>query len=110
MIQMIERAMDHPGFSAIECLSECVEFYPGAFDPANPRKGGAFELIQERKWDNTPEDELRHDVTTSSLLTKWRSCPSPVSSASFTKPIALPKTPWKKDGSIAAAKNWAALT
>src|SRR6476469_8347744 len=32
MIQMIERAMDHQGFSVIECLSECVEFYPGAFD------------------------------------------------------------------------------
>jgi pyruvate/2-oxoacid:ferredoxin oxidoreductase beta subunit len=28
MIQMIERAMDHEGFSVIECLSECVEFYP----------------------------------------------------------------------------------
>src|ERR1043166_3486332 len=33
MIQMIERAMDHQGFSVIECLSECVEFFPGAFDP-----------------------------------------------------------------------------
>jgi 2-oxoglutarate/2-oxoacid ferredoxin oxidoreductase subunit beta len=60
MIQMIERAMDHQGFSVIECLSECVEFFPGAFDPANPRKGGAFEVIQEKKWDNTPDDELRH--------------------------------------------------
>ena len=57
MIQMIERAMDHQGFSVIECLSECVEFFPGAFDPANPRKGGTFELIEEKKWDNTPEDE-----------------------------------------------------
>ena len=44
-------------------LSECVEFFPGAFDAANPRKGGAFEVINERKWDNTPEDEVRHDVT-----------------------------------------------
>ena len=44
MIQMIERAMDHQGFSVIECLSECVEFFPGAFDPANPRKGGAFDV------------------------------------------------------------------
>src|SRR5207244_7583445 len=42
MIQMIERAMDHPGFSAIECLSECVEFYPDVFDPADPRKDGSF--------------------------------------------------------------------
>jgi 2-oxoglutarate/2-oxoacid ferredoxin oxidoreductase subunit beta len=63
MIQMIERAMDHDGFSVIECLSECVEFYPGAFDPANPRKGGEFKLIEEKKWDGTLEDENRHDVT-----------------------------------------------
>jgi 2-oxoglutarate/2-oxoacid ferredoxin oxidoreductase subunit beta len=63
MIQMIERAMDHDGFSVIECLSECVEFYPGAFDPANPRKGGQFKLIEEKKWDGTSEDEARHDVT-----------------------------------------------
>lgn len=63
MIQMIERAMDHDGFSVIECLSECVEFFPGAFDPANPRKGGEFKLIDEKKWDGTPEDESRHDVT-----------------------------------------------
>jgi len=46
----------------IECLSECVEFYPGVFDPANPRKGGQFQVIEERKGDGTPEDEQRHDV------------------------------------------------
>ncbi|MBV8414147.1 MAG: pyruvate ferredoxin oxidoreductase [Verrucomicrobia bacterium] len=63
MIQVIERAMDHDGFSVVECLSECVEFYPGAFDPANPRKGGQFKLIDEKKWDGTSEDEVRHDVT-----------------------------------------------
>ena len=63
MIQMIERAMDHDGFSVIECLSECIEFYPGAFDAGNPRKGGEFKLIDEKKWDNSPEDEARHDVT-----------------------------------------------
>ena len=37
--------MDHDGFSFIECLSECIEFYPGAFDAANPRKGGAFNEL-----------------------------------------------------------------
>ncbi len=37
--------MDHDGFSFIECLSECVEFYEGAFDASNPRKGGAFNPI-----------------------------------------------------------------
>ena len=63
MMQMLERAYDHQGFSVIECLSECVEFFPDVFDPANPRKGGSFEVIQEKKWDGTPEDELRHDVT-----------------------------------------------
>jgi 2-oxoglutarate ferredoxin oxidoreductase subunit beta len=63
MIQMMERAMDHNGFSVIECLSECIEFYPGAFDAGNPRKGGEFKIIDEKKWDNSPEDEARHDVT-----------------------------------------------
>jgi 2-oxoglutarate/2-oxoacid ferredoxin oxidoreductase subunit beta len=48
----MEAAMDHDGFSFIECLSECIEFYPGAFDGANPRKGGSF-----------PEIPVTHDVT-----------------------------------------------
>jgi 2-oxoglutarate ferredoxin oxidoreductase subunit beta len=52
LLQLLEGAVDHDGFSVIECLSECVAFYPGAFDAANPRKGGAFNLI--------PAD---HDVT-----------------------------------------------
>ena len=63
MIAMMERAFDHEGFSVVEILSECVEFYPGVFDPANPRKGGQFKLIDEKKYDNTPEDEARHDIT-----------------------------------------------
>lgn len=45
VLEMMEAAMDHDGFSFIECLSECVEFFPGAFDAAIPRKGGKFELI-----------------------------------------------------------------
>ena len=77
MIQMIERAMDHDGFSVIECLSECVEFYPGAFDPANPRKGGEFKLIDEKKWDGTPEDEARHDVTDEIAAYRLASQPFP---------------------------------
>jgi 2-oxoglutarate ferredoxin oxidoreductase subunit beta len=52
VLQMMEAAMDHDGFGFIECLSECVEFYPGAFDASNPRKGGVFDLV--------PKD---HDVT-----------------------------------------------
>jgi 2-oxoglutarate ferredoxin oxidoreductase subunit beta len=52
VLQMMEAAMDHDGFSFVECLSECVEFYEGAFDASNPRKGGVFNLV--------PAD---HDVT-----------------------------------------------
>ena len=51
-LQMMEAALDHDGFSVIECLSECVEFYEGAFDASNPRKGGVFNTV--------PAD---HDVT-----------------------------------------------
>jgi len=35
---------------------------PWAFDAGNPRKGGAFSLIDERKWDNSPEEGGRHDA------------------------------------------------
>jgi 2-oxoglutarate ferredoxin oxidoreductase subunit beta len=52
LLKTMEAAMDHDGFGFIECLSECIEFYPGAFDAANPRKGGAF-----------PEVPADHDVT-----------------------------------------------
>lgn len=70
MCEMFERAIRHDGFSVIECLSECVMFYPGAFDSSVPRKGGTFEIIDERKWDGTPEDESRHDVTDD--VAAWR--------------------------------------
>ncbi len=63
MMEVFERAILHPGFSVVEVLSECVIFYPGAFDEGNPRKGGEFALIEEKKWDDTPEDDDRHDVT-----------------------------------------------
>jgi 2-oxoglutarate ferredoxin oxidoreductase subunit beta len=52
VLQMMEAAMDHDGFGFIECLSECVEFYSGAFDASNPRKGGRFEEVPKE-----------HDVT-----------------------------------------------
>jgi 2-oxoglutarate ferredoxin oxidoreductase subunit beta len=52
LLTMMEAAMDHDGFSFIECLSECKEFFEGAFDAANPRKGGTF-----------PEIPPEHDVT-----------------------------------------------
>ncbi|CAN5244032.1 hypothetical protein BH23VER1_BH23VER1_27620 [soil metagenome] len=63
MVDTFERAILHDGFSVVEILSECIIFFPGAFDGANPRKGGEFELIEEKSWDGTPEDENRHDVT-----------------------------------------------
>src|SRR3954447_25564363 len=57
MISMFERAAAHEGFSVIHVLSECVEFFPAAFDAAIPRKGGQFTVIDEKKGDGTPEDE-----------------------------------------------------
>ena len=55
LLAMMEAAMDHKGFAFIECLSECVEFYDGAFDSSNPRKGGEFKLVPEN---HDPTDEL----------------------------------------------------
>ncbi len=63
MVEMMTRAAKHKGFSVVEILSECVEFYEGAFDAAVPRKGGKWSLIEEKKNDGTPEDAARHDVT-----------------------------------------------
>ena len=63
MTDMMLRAAKHPGFSVVEILSECVEFFEGAFDAANPRKGGRWTLIEEKKNDGSPEDANRHDVT-----------------------------------------------
>jgi 2-oxoglutarate ferredoxin oxidoreductase subunit beta len=53
MNEMFERAILHPGFAVVETLSECTMFYPGAFDSGNPRKGGAFELVDEETQDLT---------------------------------------------------------
>src|SRR5437660_222194 len=66
VLQMMEAAMDHDGFSVIECLSECVEFYEGAFDPSNPRKGGTFTLVPET-----------HDVTDENAAYKLAAEPFP---------------------------------
>ncbi|HUR59735.1 MAG TPA: thiamine pyrophosphate-dependent enzyme [Opitutaceae bacterium] len=63
MTEMMLRAARHDGFSVVEILSECVEFFEGAFDAAVPRKGGNWMLIDEKKNDGSPEDANRHDVT-----------------------------------------------
>jgi 2-oxoglutarate ferredoxin oxidoreductase subunit beta len=66
VMEMMEKAMNHDGFSVIECLSECTEFYPGAFDAANPRKGGVFQLV--------PAD---HDATDEVAAYKLAMAPFP---------------------------------
>jgi 2-oxoglutarate ferredoxin oxidoreductase subunit beta len=66
VMEMMEKAMAHDGFSAIECLSECTEFYPGAFDAANPRKGGVFNLVP-----------AEHDVTDELAAYKLAMAPFP---------------------------------
>ncbi len=66
VLQMMEAAMDHDGFGFIECLSECVEFYEGAFDAANPRKGGVFNEVPKT-----------HDVTDELAAYKLASDPFP---------------------------------
>ena len=62
MIDMMLRAAKHDGFSVVEILSECVEFYEGAFDSSIPRKGGTWTLVDDRKNDGSPEDAGRHDT------------------------------------------------
>ncbi len=63
MIEMMLRAAKHDGFSVVEILSECVEFYEGAFDSSIPRKGGTWTLVDEKKNDGSPEDANRHDTS-----------------------------------------------
>ena len=66
VLTMMEAAMDHDGFSFIECLSECVEFYEGAFDASNPRKGGVFNTVP-----------AEHDVTDEMAAYKLADTPFP---------------------------------
>jgi 2-oxoglutarate ferredoxin oxidoreductase subunit beta len=63
MVEMMLRAAKHDGFSVVEILSECVEFYEGAFDASIPRKGGTWTLVDEKKNDGSPEDANRHDTS-----------------------------------------------
>jgi 2-oxoglutarate ferredoxin oxidoreductase subunit beta len=63
VMQVLERAYAHQGFAVIECLSECTQFNKGSFEGLNPRKGGSFNIIEEKLFDGSPEDALRHDPT-----------------------------------------------
>jgi 2-oxoglutarate ferredoxin oxidoreductase subunit beta len=67
MTDMIERAMRHDGFSVVEVMTHCAEFFDDAYDNMNTRKGGKFEVI----------DEKTHDVTDLNAAFKLASIPSP---------------------------------
>lgn len=77
MVEMMHLAALHDGFSVVEILSECVEFYEGAFDAAVPRKGGSWQTIELKKNDGTVEDEQRHDPTDKLTAMKFASEPWP---------------------------------
>ena len=104
VLQMMEAAMDHDGFSFIECLSECVEFYEGAFDAANPRKGGAFNAVP-----------AEHDVTNETAAYKLADEPFPGRFGIFLK-VSKPTKNAKEAALNAAAvekskglKDWQIL-
>ena len=67
MEETFTRAILHDGFSVVECLSECSMFYPGAFDDGVPRKGGVFNVI----------DEKEHNVSDDVAAFKLADLPSP---------------------------------
>ena len=104
VLQMMEAAMDHDGFSFIECLSECVEFYEGAFDASNPRKGGVFNEV--------PKD---HDVTDELAAYKLAGEPFPGSFGIFYKVNKPTKNAKEAEinksfqGKLAGLKDWQIL-
>src|ERR1022692_2370267 len=93
VLQMMEAAADHDGFSFVECLSECVEFYEGAFDASNPRKGGVFNLV--------PPD---HDVTSEAAAYKLADDPFPGYFGIFRK-VNKPTKNTKETGIVKASQE-----
>ena len=96
VLQMMEAAMDHEGFSFVECLSECVEFYEGAFDASN--------LVP-----------AEHDVTNEIAAYKLADEPFPGSFGIFYR-VTKPTKNAKEAGIIASAtekvkglKDWQIL-
>ena len=67
MVDTFERAIKHDGFSVVECLSECIMFYEGSFDDSWPKKGGAFDII----------DETQHNVKDDVAAFQLADLPSP---------------------------------
>jgi 2-oxoglutarate ferredoxin oxidoreductase subunit beta len=104
VLQMMEAAMDHEGFSFIECLSECVEFYEGAFDASNPRKGGMFNEVPKT-----------HDVTDELAAYKLAGEPFPGSFGIFYKVNKPTKNAKEAEinasfqGKLAGQKDWQIL-
>ena len=104
LLQMMEAAMDHDGFSVVECLSECVEFYEGAFDASNPRKGGKFELVP-----------ASHDVTDEVAAYKLADAPFPGYFGIFYKSGRPTKNKLEADinagmrAKVAGKKDWEIL-
>jgi 2-oxoglutarate ferredoxin oxidoreductase subunit beta len=104
MCDMMERALLHKGFSVVEILSDCVEFYDTAFDAVTPRKGGVFPLIELRKGDGTPEDEARHDPSDIDAAYRMANLEWPGRFGVFYETKAATKNE-KEAGIIAAARE-----
>jgi 2-oxoglutarate ferredoxin oxidoreductase subunit beta len=98
VLQTMEAALDHDGFSFIHCLSECVEFYEGAFDATNPRKGGNFNPVP-----------AHHDVTDESAAYKLASEPFPGCFGVFYNVSRATKNAMEAQINLKAAKNFAGL-
>ena len=104
VLQMMEAAMDHDGFSFVECLSECVEFYEGAFDASNPRKGGVFNrfrptMTSPTKWPPTNWPTKRFRVISASSTRS-------TSPTKNTKEIAINTSAMEK---VKGLKDWQIL-
>ncbi len=105
LLKTMEAAMDHDGFSFIQCLSECIEFYPGAFDAANPRKGGTFFEVPA---DHDVTDEYAAyklaDAAGSGAFGIFYQVQRPTKNANETKVIADHRA------KVGAAADWQILT
>ena len=51
--------------------------FPRRLRPGEPSQRRRLQLIDEKKWDNTPEDEARHDVTDEIAAYKLAQIPFP---------------------------------